>query len=260
MKTLIPAVVDTIFTAFITVLRFFILFSYFIPRPFAFTFSAIFCCLIALFIFKHLKIKQERAHLSKAERDAGDIMSAQLNLYPQKEQLDFFFGVLKKSGYIVERKNCYLILPDKHAVIYPKFSFDGVTKTDVVKVFNALRRTDNAFILSEKFNSEITEFAARFDNRIQTVSADKIYQFLSEKDCLPKEKFVFKDSQKLSLYAFKIFIHKKKAGYNLLIGLAFLVMSYFVPIKTYYIIVGSIFLILSLFCRLFGIEEKQENA
>ncbi len=259
MKTLLPTIMDTVFTAFITFLLIFILLSFTVSRPFAFIFSITLASLIALIVFKILKKRKERILLSKAESDACEIMCSQLSLYTQKEQIDFFYSVFKANGLEVEKKSNYLYFAKKHMLVYPKFSFDGVSKTDIVRVFNYLGKADNAFILAEKFSGDITDFIARFGGRIEGVYPEKIYKYLAEKESLPKEKYPFNKKQKLNLSAFRVLISKKKAKTNLGFGLIFLIMSYFVPIKTYYIIIGAIFLILALFCRLFGTTPSQQN-
>ncbi|MBE5754035.1 MAG: hypothetical protein E7340_01685 [Clostridiales bacterium] len=261
MKTLLPTIMDTAFTAFITFLLVFILLSFAISRPFAFVFSITIASLVALIVFKILKNRKARVLLSKAESDACEIMCAQLNLYTQKEQIDFFYSVFKSNGIEVEKKNNYLYFAKKHIVLYPKFSFDNVSKTDIVRVFNYLGKADNAYILSEKFSGDINDFISRFGGRIESVYPEKVYKYLAEKESLPKEKYPFNKKQKLNLSAFRVLISKKKAKTNLGFGLIFLIMSYFVPIKIYYIIIGAIFLILALFCRLFGLEEANtQNA
>lgn len=214
--------------------------------------------LFALFYFKHFSQKRKYALLSKAEKDAMEIMVIQLNLCTTTEQTDILEKALKIAGYSPERKRGFIYFPKKNTAIFCKFGFDGVSKTDIVKVFNTIKKDDTAFILSEKFSSDIADFASRFDGRIELISSDKVYKFLSENDCLPQQKFTMHPKSPLKLSALKNLLEKKKAKTHFVLGILFLAISYFVPIKIYYIVFGCIFLIFALICRLFG-REKSKN-
>lgn len=255
MRPKLSTVIDTLFTAFVAFILSYVLFYYFVPRAFALTFSFVTAGLITLFAFKKLNERKHNFLTSKAQKEARDIMANQLCLYTVTEQTDFFQKAFKKVGFSPERKRGYLYFKDKSVCVFCKFGFDSVTKTDIVKVFNTIKRTDTAYILSESFSNDIITFAKRFDGRIKTADKCKIFDFLAENDCLPQQKFVLKDGCKNERPTIKNLFQKKKAKNHLIFGLAFLTMSYFVSIKTYYVICGSIFLLLALFCRLFGKEE-----
>ena len=186
-------------------------------------------------------------------------MSTQLNLYSETEQCAIFENALKKDNYVVEKKKGALNIKNKNSVIFPKFSFDSITKTDIVKIFNCITLNQTAYVLSENFSSEIKDFASRFDGRIKTICADEVYLYLKEKDCLPKDKFVFAEKSRLNLSVLKNILQKKKAKNLLWFGLIFLFSSYFVPIKTYYVICGAIFLFLALISRLYGKETPLQS-
>ena len=259
MRPKLSTVIDTLFTALVTFILSYVLFYYFVPRPFALTFSFVTAGLITLFAFKKLNERKHNFLTSKAQREARDIMANQLCLYTVTEQTDFFQKAFKKAGFLPERKRGYLYFKEKNVCVFCKFGFDSVTKTDIVKVFNTIKRTDTAYILSESFSNEIITFSKRFDGRIKTADKREIFDFLAEHDCLPSQKFILKNSEQKSRPTLKNLFQKKKAKTHLLFGLTFLTMSYFVSIKTYYVICGSIFLILALFCRLFGKEELKNS-
>ena len=87
------------------------------------------------------------------------------------------------------------------------------------------------------------------------VNGEKTYDFLSENNCLPKETpLLKKKSYLITNFLSKIFI-RKNAKKFLLFGITFLLMSAFVVIKIYYLFCASVFITLSLFCRLFGTQE-----
>jgi hypothetical protein len=85
---------------------------------------------------------------------------------------------------------------------------------------------------------------------------EEFFNILLENDCLPKQKYPFEENGKVKLSDLKNLLLKKNSKKHFWFGLLFLIMSLFVFFKIYYIIVGCAFLILSLICRLFGIEKK----
>lgn len=252
MKITPALVIDVIFTAFISFILYFILFNYFAIRPLALGISITLSALTALFAFKILYDKNTKARLSRAEKRQLEIMVSQLNLYSATEQNDLFERALKKQGFTVQRKKGLLFIKEENCALYLRFGFDGVSKTDIVKAFNAVKSDQLIYIFAEKFSPEVQSFANRFDGRILTVCADGAYKFLSENDCLPKEKFSFAQKKPNFLSAVKNLFNKKHAKKFALFGTVFLFTSYFTPIKLYYIIFGALFLSFAILCRLFG--------
>lgn len=252
MKFSLAVLLDTIFSAFVTFIICFILLNYFLSRLIAITISACLCALFALLVFKYLSNNRAKIKLSATDRKNKKIMTASLNLYTQTEQNDLFERAIKKHDLKVERKKGALLIKDQKIAVFPLFKFDGVSKTDIVKIFNSVNSDYLIYIFSENFSPEIKQFADRFDGRINTVNQDETYIFLSELNLLPKQKINLNDDKKLNLSAFKNLIKKSRAKSHFLFGIIFLLSSYFSPFKLYYIIFGCTFLFLSLFCTLFG--------
>lgn len=257
MKITPAIIIDALFTAFVSFILSFVAFYYFLERRLAITCAATFAALMTLIAFKKLLDKREKIKLSAAKKKERDAAISQLNLYTTTEKNDLFERALKNAGYETVRKRGGLLLKDKGVYIFPLFSFDGVSKTEIVKVFNSIGREDVAYIISAKFSVGVKEFADRFDGRIITCDFDEAFIFLCENDALPRQKFQLKEKAPLKLSALKNILQKRKAKNYLLFGLGFLFMSYFVVTKIYYVVCGSIFLFLALFCRLFGKEENK---
>ena len=87
---------------------------------------------------------------------------------------------------------------------------------------------------------------------------EKVYDFLEKSNCLPKEKLPIKSKKVDIKKMFLPFINRANSKKFLLFGMLFILMSYFAPIKLYYLIFGCIFLLLSLILRLF-IPNKTDN-
>ncbi|MBR2499235.1 MAG: hypothetical protein IKB67_05940 [Clostridia bacterium] len=252
MKITPAIIIDTLFTAFISFVLTLITLNYFIKGAPAIVLSITFSLIISLSIFKCLLTNRTKEKLSKAEKTAKTNMTNQLNLYSQTQQTNLIERAINSKGCKTERKKGGVFIKEQNIVIFSKFSFDEISKTDIVKAFNNAGREDLIYIFCDAFSPEIKTFADRFDGRIILVGSDKVFRFLTQTDCMPKEKFAFPEGKKLTFCSFKNVFRKEQSKRLAFFGLTLLLTSYFVPIKAYYIIFGGIFLFLSLICRLYG--------
>ncbi len=252
MKVTPAIILDVIFTAFTSFFLTLIFIGYFIQGLPLIAISITLSLVFSLFALKILCTRLNKEKLSNADKKAKNYMVNQLNLYTLSEQNNLFEKAVNKLGYTAERKKGGVFIRNENIAIFSKFSFDNVAKTDIVKAFNSAGREDLIYIFCDGFTPEIKSFADRFDGRIILVNAQKVYKFLSQTNCLPKEKFAFPEKKRLSFKAFKNLLKKEQSKRLFFFGLIMLLTSYFVPIKAYYIIFGGIFLFLSLICRLYG--------
>ena len=255
MKFSLSVILDSLFTAFISFILLFILFNYRLTFLISITLSITFSLIILIFAYIYLRKKKNTYNLSKIDMQTMEIMANQLCLYDKKEQLEVFTNLLNKLNIKFEIKKDFIYIKEQEICIFPLFSFDQITKTDIVKIFNTISRNQLAYIFAKEFTNEIESFSARFDGRIILVKKESLYKILSEQDLLPKQKLPFKEQSKVKLSSLKNILNKKNSKKLLGFGLLFLFMSLFVFAKIYYVVVGSIFLIISLFSRLFGTEK-----
>ena len=257
MKITLALIIDVIFTAFVSFILLFIFSVYFLPRTSSLALSITLSLVFSLLTFKRLSAINQKEKLRNADKKAKNFMVNQLNLYTKLQQTQLFERAINKLGYATERKKGGIFIKDKNLAVFSNFSFDLVSKTDIVKAFNSADRED-IYIFCDTFSPETKSFADRFDGRIILVSSDKVYKFLKDADCMPEEKFEFSERKKLTLKTFKNLIKKEQSKRLFLFGLTLILTSYFVPIKAYYITFGGIFLSLSLICRLYG-STTQNN-
>ena len=244
-------ILDTLFCAFVSFILSFILFYYFLPRPLAITLSVTACALLSLYFIKRGLKKQIGIKLSLKNKKECDQLLTTLKFCTTQEQCEIFCAPLKNK-YSIQQKKGGIFIKDKNCAIFPLFSFENLTKTDVVKIFNRISSSDTAYILCDDHSNEIKTFIDRFDGRIKLFDQNDAYLFLKENQSLPQVKNILTEKKPLTLSAFKDILQKKKAKTLLGFGLTFLVMSYFVSIKIYYLICGCVFLFLALLCRLYG--------
>ncbi|MBQ8427165.1 MAG: hypothetical protein IJX16_05340 [Clostridia bacterium] len=254
MKFSLSLITDTLFSMFISFLLFFITVNYFMPRPYSIISSISLSAIFAVFVFRHLVNKKQKLSGKKLDRKLYDDAVIQLNLMTKAELLTYFENTLSKIGYTVEKKHGGLFIKEHDTYLFFKFGFEIVNKADIVKVFNSKEKTAKGYLLSESFSDEVKSFALRFDN-LYTVNANELFTFLKENACLPENKYQLNQPTFDGLKAIKSLLDRKKAKTFALFGTTFLFMSYFVALKYYYIISGTLFLILYLTCLLFG-ENK----
>ena len=258
MKSFILTLLDSAFSAFICFVLSFLIINFYVKRPFSIIFSV--CIAIPVFIIALERIKKSNQlkGANNKHRIALENMVYSLCLLERAKLLELFERAInsldvktikKKHGIFIESKNC---------AVFPIFNFDGITKTDVVKVFNSITKPQKAYIVGEKLSAEVKSFMDRFNQNIEFIDAEKTYQFLEKTNCLPPERLSLTRGEGKKMAFFKRIITRKHSSKFLAFGFLFILSSWFVPIKMYYVVYGCIFLMLSLICRLYGQEPNKE--
>lgn len=251
----LPAIIDGTVTAIFGFVFYFITISYFAPMPFSIIMAISLTIMSILLIVKidlnkHKKLRQE--HQKKFE--AEEVLT-KLDFMSKTELYTLFSKVFEKQNIKFEKRKNYLYLPEEKKGIFFSFGFENKSKAEIVKAYNLIDSQDKAEIYSSDFPKDIKDFASRFGGKISLISGIQIYEMLKEVDLLPeKENFLFpiKEPKKER----KVFFTKKRAKSFLSFGTIFLLMSYFVPIKLYYVICGGIMLFIGLFCLFFGKPQQ----
>lgn len=257
MKISIVAMFDALFSGFIAFIISLVLLGYFLDITISAVISTILAIFITIFAFKKLNDKKSAILLKKEQEKQKNACINTLNLLTRSQVLDLFYSAVKQKNCSPERKNNAIIIKQHNVALFFCFSFDGVTKRDVVRAFNSMPKDYTAYIFSDCFSAEIIHFINRFNKKILTVDGVETYKFLKSVNALPQSTIDF-SGQKLGVFsALKSLLQRKNAKRYFSFGVVFLVMSYFVPIKLYYVVVGCLFLIFALLCRLFGIANSK---
>ncbi|MBQ0099090.1 MAG: hypothetical protein KBS91_00885, partial [Firmicutes bacterium] len=182
-----------------------------------------------------------------------DELMIELNFFSKQSLYSTFtkaFTALNKSVVKVTRG---LYLKEDKTLIFFVFTFEGVTKADVLKAYNLLKKEDKCLIYASFCSPETEKFIERFGGVIKLENKKNIYNLLKETSLLPKCTHILLDyNSKPTLK--KSFI-KKNAKRYLSFGIILVLMSFFVYYKIYYLIFGIIFLIFSSVSLLFGKEN-----
>ena len=252
MKLYLSVFLDVAFSAFIAFILSFVLLNYFIVKPYSIVMSISFAIPLAMLSYKKIRKKNTLLSLSKTEQKQIEEMVSQLNLCSTEEQYSFFIKAFKKAEYELERKKDGILFKEKNVLIFCRFGFEMPNKTDVVKAFNVGLGQNKIYFLSDDLSLEIKQFINRFGGKIIAVDKKEIFLFLKKIQHLPKPKYNFNEESSLRVGKKLDFFKRKKAKSYFFFGLIFLIMSYFVPIKIYYLACGCVFLGFAMICKLFG--------
>ena len=258
MKSAIKKTSDTAFVFIVCFLFSFFIFNYFVKRPYSSVLALSLSLAVAVVSFKIIT----NAYLMKQNEQADSrLVINTLNhlcLCKDKEIKDLFYSAFIKKGYTAEIKKRYILLPKEKLQLFFVFSFDGLLKKDVVAIYNMLSSSNRAVIYTNSISDEMKDFVIRFNKKINVFYGKEVFDFLSESNSLPNIDFVLEDKKppKIKL---NNFLEKKKAKNYLVFGIIFLLLSFFVPLKLYYIVCGGIMIIMSLFAKFFGINPTKKD-
>lgn len=259
-KLSLPVVLDGIFVAVASFFISFLIVSFFVERPYSFIISGMLAALFCLLSVKYMSEKRQKETLKKAEKKRFDDVITQLNLMTDKELYDFMQRAFLSLNVLTERKRSCLELKGQSKIAVFKFGYFTVGKADVVFAFNLAKNGEQVEIYSESFSSEIKSFAARFGGKIILKDGFETYDLLKKANTFPEIKFTFtKSKQTLAEIKANLF-NKKRAKAYLGFGVLFLLFSYLVPIRWYYVISGGVMLVMSVLCVLFGSRERKSAA
>lgn len=262
MKKSLPVIIsDTSFLTFVSFILSFVLFDYLSKKPYSLVFSACFSLLTALLFFKIFTSRAKKKNFAKNRREKISSVFYRLCFETKEKNTLRFMRALQKRGFATERKKGGIYLKNEKTTVFIKFGFDSVNKTDVVKAFNNISENEKAVITAEYFTDEIKDFSRLFGDRIILIDGEKVFNLLEATGELPPplEKKLPELGVNPVKRKFGNFLSKKSAKKFLLFGTIFLLTSFFVPLKLYYVISGVVMLIFSAICLLFGKPSTEEN-
>ena len=162
-------------------------------------------------------------------------------------------------GVDYTKKENGLVINQGKYLLYPLFSFDQILKSDIIRAFNKIEQDEKIIILSNSFSDEIQEFCKKFMGKIILVTGVGVYNLLKKGHALPEITFKLSKPKITFKEIIKKVLCRKKAKNYFFYGFIFLIFSFFIPFKAYYIISGTLFMIFSVFVYFFTKEAKSNN-
>lgn len=252
----LSVVTDTLFLAFTTFFISLAIFNYFTPYPLNTVFSGTTALLAALLGVKLLLNRRGKKVMSEAEKTEYSDFITGINFMTKEKIISLAKKIVEKHGLFSEAKKDRLYVPDKRLNVFFVFGFEEVKKADVVRFFNAVKREEKTVIVTESYSAEVAAFAERFGGKIVLSDGKEFFARAKECSCLPENKHESPLSPPKKHYSAKNLISKKRAKNYLVFGLLFLGMSYFAPLKIYYVVCGGAMLAFSVIVRFFGRDDK----
>lgn len=223
----------------------------FFKYPISLALSITLSLLFALTYFFISKKKFNAKRLKNKETKSVEELMIELNFFSKQNLYSTFTKAFQAQNKTVVKVNRGLYLKEDKTLIFLVFSFEGVSKEDVLKAYNMLKKEDKCLIYASFCSPETEKFIERFGGVIKLENKKNIYSLLLEASLLPKCTHIlldYNDTKK----TFKNYFNKKNAKRFLSFGIILVVMSFFVYYKLYYLIFGIIFLIFSSVSLLFG--------
>jgi len=152
-------------------------------------------------------------------------------------------GKIENSSNVIYLKNCLVV---------SLFKFGTISSQDVANVSKIAkeRAVFKVFALGYGIDRKAYQVANFVGINLKLVKINAIYRFLDKHGALPN---LSKKKQKFSFSSLlEAIFSKSNLKYYLFSGAVLIATSFITPLKTYYIVSGSISLLLALFCLLFG--------
>ena len=251
-------VIDALFVGFSSFMLGLVLARYFSNGKVSLSIGFLVAILFSMLFVKRRLSKTKKKRLFDIDKKNMDETLLTINFMQKKEQCLLFEDLLKKSNEKYEKKRDGFYLAEKHFFIYLSLGIEGATKKDVVSAYNKTPKDFTGVIVCTTIDKSVLEFADRFFGKIKILSGQTFYRLLKDASALPENMVSFFSPPKKEPF-FQNFFSKKKARNFFLLGIGFLVMSFFVSIKLYYIVFGSALTIYSIACKFFAPDESAKK-
>lgn len=247
--------INFIDTIFISISLFLILFSvlnYFIKSVF---YSSVISAIITfsfLFLFRLYKnYKKEKQALIPTNEEVENFF-INFSLLKNSDYIEMLKKILPESSNFTPSKSHieFLIKNEKCCLVIFK-TLTTLNLLDAINLINKHKTKYNKiFIISFKFDRKINSVLGNYKgNNIKIISAFETLKLLRKNDIKIDEKIKIKQ-QKISLKEiFKGFFSKKHSKSFFFGGIIFILTSFIIPFRTYYLIFGILFLIFSIISR-----------
>jgi hypothetical protein len=249
-------ILDGVFCAFLYLLLSQILFSYFFDNPVSLSLSITLTLILTLFTIKSFFSNRKKKELISIDNKTKNQIVYSLHFMPKHKLIALFVKAYANLNIVAEKRKDFLYLTDKKTLVILKFGYLEVSKADVVKAFNLIKKDQSVQIYSDEFSKEVKEFASRFVN-VHLKDANHTVKLLKDANCLEDIKPISTLTKpKFSTFIKNLF-NKKRAKTFFGFGIFFLLSSLIAPLKTYYIVWGCLMLIFALVCIFFGSREDK---
>ncbi len=142
---------------------------------------------------------------------------------------------------------CNYILLENSAII-ANYKFSSLSPSDIQSVCalaNKLQRT-HVFVITKAIDRKAYQVASAFEIKIDVVKTKEIFKFLKKHNALPAlNKVKAKPSIRVLT---EIILSRQNFKHYAFSGVVLMLVSLITPFKTYYLVIGSILIVLAILC------------
>ena len=259
MRYKIPVITDTFFIAVTVFLLAFTAARFSFSAATSF-FVAVLVSAFVAFLFWRIAVKRaEKKFLTKEEVKKCENAYRELGMMPYQKAERFFVSLLEKDlgrSLAPLRGNGKVFYRDEeNNVNYAFFpSLFAVSEREVLEVWKenpSFRPMKIAALCQEE---TLPDFCKSIG--VDLPKSDFWFRMMKRQDVFPQMQTAIKEKTKSVKGFMERLLSRKKSKRLFLFGCWMLALSFFIPFPTYYLVTGSIFLLLSLLSRFSGKREQ----
>ena len=240
-----PVIADTVFYAICAFLLGFCALRFWgVSMPLA----ALICVFLALVVGTGVFFLERRSrrkkYLSAKQRAECDALLLHLSLSPPEQKAELLASALSKEGRKTELEGSSLCVDGKAAELL--FCMEPASADELVRAIG--RHGGNFILYCNRLSDSAESLLKRFP--VEAVRGEEVYVLLKRTDTIPKELLGSVGAKKSHKEKLRAVLKKSSARPFFLSGTMLLIMSLFTLFPVYYLITGSVLLLLSVGLRL----------
>ena len=218
--------------------------------------------------------KEQKLHINKQTKSNAEKLSLNLLCSTTTQINDFFSLILSDKSKLKRNKN-YLILEENSAqndthstvhntLIFPKYEKETFNLDDLFNIIKSANKLNvlELKIFSPTISDEAKTFAKQVNNyKIEFVDKYQLYNnYVANKFENEQPKAIDISKPKLNYMGLLHYaVNQKRTRHYLLFGLLILLMSFLVPFKIYYLVLGSLLCLIALIVKIAPIIIEHRN-
>ena len=219
--------------------------------------SLIAASLAALFYFLSGKRSASKLLKSEDSKRAEEIMR-HFAVTKECKTVDFFMDLFKALGHTCENKGKFIALTDIDTDVFFSFSFEPLGVSEILSVYRNYGGEHKTVIFTAQKNPSVDKYMPSLIN-LEIVTCGEIYSYMKKAQLFPEIDKVKTSTQKKYKIFFKNILAREKSKKFAFFGFSMLFFSLIVPFPLYYLIMGSLLLIVAFSCRIFGSKKESRD-
>ncbi len=214
-------------------------------------------CFFVYLIRAHQNKRFSKLSIKKSELKDIENCNFELRKLPQKKQLEFFKTLL--HSFCPTEQGGGLLL-NNGVFICMDFNEEELSQSTVYKTYamaDGENKLSEIVILCNGASEPARQLVKKLDKKISIFTPIETYALMKKYNHFPTQSDASAKSPHRTFPLFHVFM-KSRARDLIRIGLALNFVAIFIPFSKYYIIVGSISLLLGVICLLFGRRQPKD--